>query len=118
MLPTIGVLRPWTDPTQIQINRLPMHVPLGGRERRSLDGTWSLEMFADPDAVPPAALTGNRPRAVKVKVPGNWTMQDLGDFVDKPHYTNIQMPFPGPPPHLPERNPTGVYRRSFTLTKA
>ncbi|HEY7626159.1 MAG TPA: glycoside hydrolase family 2 TIM barrel-domain containing protein, partial [Ilumatobacteraceae bacterium] len=118
MLPTIGTLRPWTDPTQIQINRLPMHVPLNGFERRSLDGTWSLEMFANPDAVPAAAITGERPRAVRVTVPGNWTLQDLGDFIDTPHYTNIQMPFPGPPPRLPERNATGVYQRTFAVPKA
>lgn len=118
MLPTIGVLRPWADPTQIQIDRLPMHVPFNGFERRMLDGMWSLEMFTSPDAVPATAVTGDRPRAVKVSVPGNWTLQDLGDFVDTPHYTNIQMPFPGPPPRLPERNSTGVYRRSFLVPKA
>ncbi|MDX2380252.1 MAG: glycoside hydrolase family 2 TIM barrel-domain containing protein, partial [Acidimicrobiia bacterium] len=43
------------------------------------------------------------------------TMQDLDGFVDTPHYTNVQMPFPGPPPNLPERNPTGVYRRTFVV---
>ena len=29
-----------------------------------------------------------------------------------PQYTNVQMPFPGPPPHVPDDNPTGVYRRT------
>ena len=43
-----------------------------------------------------------------VEVPGCWTMQGVGD---PPQYTNIQMPFPGPPPHVPQLNPTGVYRR-------
>jgi beta-galactosidase len=42
-------------------------------------------------------------------------MQDLGDFVDLPQYTNVQMPFPGPSPSLPDRNPTGVYRRTFAV---
>ena len=66
--------------------------------------------------MPAAALTADRRGgAVTVEVPGNWTMQDLGGFVDLPHYTNIQMPFPGPPPELPERNPTGVYRRSVDI---
>ncbi len=115
MLPVIGALRPWVDPTQIQINRLPMHVPLSGFTRRSLDGPWSLEMFDGPGAVTAGALSGQRFNAVTVDVPGNWTMQDLGGFVDLPHYTNVQMPFPGPPPQLPERNPTGVYRRQFDL---
>ncbi len=115
MLPVVGVLRPWEDPTQLQIGRLPMHVPLGGFDRRSLDGMWSLEMFETPADVPAVAISGRRPRAVDVAVPGNWTMQDIGGFVDLPQYTNVQMPFPGPPPALPERNPTGVYRRNFTV---
>ena len=33
MLPVIGALRPWADPTQLQIHRLPMHVPLRGFRR-------------------------------------------------------------------------------------
>jgi beta-galactosidase len=115
MLPVIGALRPWLDPTVVQLNRLPAHVPLSGLDRRSLDGRWSLEMFDRPDVVPAAALTADRRRAIDVEVPGNWTMQDLGDFVDTPQYTNVRMPFPGPPPILPERNPTGVYRRSFVV---
>jgi beta-galactosidase len=116
MLPVIGALRPWTDPTQLQINRLPMHTPLVGVPTRSLDGSWSLEMFDHPDVVPVAAIGGShRARAVTVDVPGNWTIQDLGGFVDLPQYTNVQMPFAGPPPLLPDRVPTGVYRRSFTV---
>lgn len=118
MLPVVGALRPWSDPTQLQIGRLPMHVPLAGVERRSLDGAWQLELFEHPDAVPATAVTARRPRAVTVDVPGNWTMQDLGGFHDVPQYTNVQMPFPGPPPALPERNPTGVYRRRFTVPAA
>ncbi len=115
MLPVIGELRPWADPALVQLHRLPMHVPLTGFERRSLDGRWLLEMFEHPDRVPATALTGDRPGAVQVAVPGNWTMQDLGEFVDLPHYTNVQMPFPGPPPRLPDRDATGVYRRSFSV---
>jgi beta-galactosidase len=116
-LPVIGELRPWTDPTQLQINRLPMraHLPVGDDAHRSLDGDWSFRLFASPDAVPASAVAGTTPEAGggwrTVAVPGNWTMQIPDDL---PHYLNIQMPFPGPPPQLPERNPTGVYRRTFT----
>jgi beta-galactosidase len=121
MLPVIGALRPWTDPTLLQIGRLAMHTPLTGFERRSLDGTWALAMFEHPDAVPADAVV--RPHGgTNVEVPGNWTMQSLrsGDgtpFVDLPHYTNIQMPFPGAPPTLPSRNPTGVYSTDFTVPR-
>jgi beta-galactosidase len=34
---------------------------------------------------------------------------------DRPHYTNVQMPFAGLPPHVPSPNPTGVYEREFEL---
>ncbi len=120
VLPVLGDLRPWADPEVLQLRRLAMHVPLSGFERLSLDGEWALEMFESPEAVPAEALTGERPRSVAVAVPGNWTMQDLTSpsgeaFVDRPHYTNVKMPFDGPPSRLPERNPTGVYRRTVSV---
>jgi beta-galactosidase len=46
-----------------------------------------------------------------IRVPGTWTLQGY----DKPHYTNTQMPFQALPPRAPEQNPTGLYRRTFTL---
>ena len=52
--------------------------------------------------------TGDWPAA---EVPGCWTMQGF----DRPQYTNVQMPFPGPPPSVPNDNPTGVYRRTVTV---
>lgn len=115
MLPHIGAIAPWTDPEVVSLRRLPMHVPLqlGDDARTSLDGQWAFRLFESPAAVPAEAVTGPTPDDTrKVAVPGNWTVQETGDH---PHYTNVQMPFDGPPPRLPERNPTGVYRRSFTI---
>ena len=117
MLPVVGATRPWADPEAIHLHRLPMHVPLqrGTDAVRSLDGDWWFELFDTPESVPAAAVSGPTPTTGRrVAVPGNWTVQDVGDL---PHYTNVQMPFPGPPPRLPAHNPTGVYRRSFTLGK-
>jgi beta-galactosidase len=117
-LPVIGDIRPWADPTQLQINRLPMRVPLpvGDDARRTLDGVWAFRLWEHPDAVPATAVRGGTPVADgpwrAVSVPGNWTMQVDGDL---PHYTNVQMPFPGPPPTCPNAIPTGVYRRSFRV---
>ena len=34
----------------------------------------------------------------------------------KPHYTNVQYPFPVDPPRVPTENPTGSYRRKVTLS--
>jgi hypothetical protein len=46
-------------------------------------------------------------------IPSNWTMHGF----DRPHYTNIQMPFPHEPPRVPDENPTGLYRTQFDLPK-
>jgi beta-galactosidase len=130
MLPSIAAVRPWADPHVVSLNRLDMRPPgapaatitdarsgAPSRWRRSLDGRWDFRLFDAPDDVPPGAVT--RPVGSRgwhrVAVPGNWTLQDVGDA---PQYTNVQMPFPGPPPRLPDRNPTGVYRRTITVPAA
>src|SRR4029079_11746077 len=66
-------------------------------------------LFDHPDDVRESAITGAAAERT-VAVPGSWTMQDVGDI---PHYTNVQMPFAGPPPALPDRVTTGVYRTTF-----
>jgi len=130
MLPTIGAIRPWADPHVVSLGRLDMRPPTLAVDsidvarspepsspwRRSLDGRWDFRLFDTPDDVTAGAI--ERPpktRAwTKVTVPGNWTLQGVDD---RPQYTNVQMPFDGPPPRLPERNPTGVYRRQVTVPK-
>ena len=115
MLPVIGGLRPWADPELLCLHRLAAHVPLPPVDgaRRSLNGRWSFALFDTPEAVPATAVHGPTPTTgTKLAVPGNWTLQGVDDL---PHYTNVQMPFPGPPPMLPPRNPTGVYRRRVSV---
>ena len=97
------------------ISRLPMANPLlvtGGRSVVSLDGTWRFQLIDRPGDAPAGwetADTSNSPWR-DIEVPGVWTRQDTGDF---PHYTNVQMPWPGNPPDVPVDNPTGLYRRTF-----
>jgi beta-galactosidase len=129
MLPAVGAVRPWADPDVVSLGRRSMRPPTTSGAslesartdarspwRRSLDGTWAFRLFDHPDRVPATAVTAGPDGAAwtNVRVPGNWTLQGVGDL---PQYTNVQMPFPGPPPGLPERNPTGVYRRSFQVPK-
>ena len=78
---------------------------------RSLDGPWEFRLVERPEAAPAAAdrRTGWR----TVDVPSLWTM--LGD--ERPQYTNVVMPFDTSPPAVPERNPTGLYRRDFRLPR-
>jgi beta-galactosidase/evolved beta-galactosidase subunit alpha len=49
----------------------------------------------------------------ELPVPSHWQLNGYG----RPHYTNVQYPFPVEPPIIPTENPTGAYKRSFYLTK-
>jgi beta-galactosidase len=83
--------RPWTTPELTSIGRLPMHsVP--HLDRRELDGRWRFQLLHTPEEELGSSWS-------EAAVPGVWTMQDT---FDKPHYTNVQMPFAGTPPHVPE----------------
>lgn len=140
MLPVIGSIKPWTDPAVTSMGRLPMAPPTAAHAsiadarsadpldtadapwRTTLNGKWAFRLFDHPDNVPAAAITKPATAAgwTKVAVPGNWTMQDVVDQngdTDLPQYTNVQMPFDGPPPNLPDRIPTGVYRRDLNVPK-
>lgn len=49
-----------------------------------------------------------------IVVPGHWQLQGAG-ALDPPIYTNTNYPFPNHPPYAPTRNPTGLYRRTFSV---
>ena len=93
---------PWRDPELVASGREPMHAITRPAEL-SLDGEWRFQLLAHPEA---PIEDGWR----EIVVPGCWTMQDTTDV---PHYTNVQMPWPGEAPDVPAANPTGVYERTF-----
>jgi beta-galactosidase len=95
---------PWQDPQLVSQGRLPMSA-IPRNAELALDGRWSFQLLDRPEAPLGADWSA-------IDVPGCWTMQG---FDDLPHYTNVQMPFPGQPPEIPAQNPTGVYRRTFEL---
>lgn len=118
------------SPECISLNRLPMRATLYpfptardaaslDREKspwyQSLNGPWQFRMAERPEKVVPAdvAVETDRSGWDHLEVPGNWTMQGYG----KPHYTNVQMPFPDDPPFVPDDNPTGIYTREFTIPR-
>ncbi len=121
-----GVPRPWHEPTIVGVGRLPMRPqlpvypsveealaadPFDRGKLVDLDGTWDFRFFNNPDEGY-AALFDSKPATwSSIGVPGNWTLAGW----DKPHYTNVQMPFPDLPPVPPSDNPTGLYRRTFRL---
>ncbi len=120
--------RSWEIPELTQINRLParsFHFPFPNAKSaatrnpekskwvKSLDGEWSFDYFDMPEDLP-AALPGELPEgAATIEVPGNWTRQGW----DKPHYTNVQMPFENTPPTVPDQNPTGLFRKIISIPK-
>lgn len=131
---------PWESPELTSKNRLPMRSPLfpfptaegaradasaGPRGRGlsglpggnpwvlSLDGRWTFALASSPDATPESweKLDFDDSAWDGVSVPGSWSLQGH----DKPHYTNVVMPFGNVPPAPPASNPTGLYRRRFAL---
>ena len=121
--------KPWETPELTEINRLPARATLYpfeneeqalscNREKspwfQCLNGEWKFALVDKPENVIEGFEEENFDDANwgEVTVPGNWTMQDVGDY---PHYTNVQMPWKTQPPHVPEDNPTGLYRTTFTV---
>ena len=100
--------------------------------RLRLDGTWRFALAENPASVP-RGMTFARGVTVahggsagpcfadedfddsgwgSIRVPGTWTLQGY----DKPHYTNVVMPFGNVPPSVPSsHNPTGLYRIRFDM---
>ena len=87
-----------------------IRISLGPTSSRST-GSGGSRWRDRPDQVLDADLVGATAEWSEVEVPGCWTMQGF----DSPQYTNVQMPFAGPPPNVPDANPTGVYRRAVTV---
>ena len=121
----------WQSPEMVSFRRLPSRSPLVpypsvesactySREKTpwllSLNGEWDFTLLHRPeDVAAEMVATDFNPKANgfrKIPVPSNWTLQDT---FDRPHYTNVQMPFPEEPPQVPKENPTGVYRTHFTV---
>ncbi|WP_439693604.1 glycoside hydrolase family 2 TIM barrel-domain containing protein [Curtobacterium sp. SP.BCo] len=73
----------------------------------SLDGEWDFRWSPVAD-VP---LPGPEDEWGTIPVPAHWVLHGHG----APSYTNLQYPFPIDPPHPPEENPTGDYRRTFDV---
>ncbi|KQO48270.1 MULTISPECIES: glycoside hydrolase family 2 TIM barrel-domain containing protein [unclassified Frigoribacterium] len=100
--PDSGLIGP--EAGVVSYRRLPM-TAIRRAPDLDLDGRWSFQLLPSWDAELSSSWD-------EVTVPELWTMREA---IDRPHYTNITMPFDLVPPHVPSANPTGVYRRSFDL---
>jgi beta-galactosidase len=79
-----------------------------------LNGTWKFYFANTPEGTPKDFFLPKFKDAgwSDIMVPSNWEMQGFGD----PLFRNVNQPFRANPPFIPrEYNPTGSYRRTFTL---
>ena len=123
-----GATRTWVHPETVSIGRLPARATLfpfpdaqaAMAVRReaspfylSLNGDWRFRMVDRPEAIPADFAEPGLDEGAwgSIPVPANWTLHGH----DRPHYTNIQMPFPDAPPNVPDENPTGLYRTRVTI---
>jgi beta-galactosidase len=93
-----------------------------------LNGDWSFRLLARAPGTPAGrdvlpegepvdgfAAAGYDDEAWEpIPVPSHWVLTGDGRR-GGPIYTNVQFPFPTEPPFAPDDNPTGDYRRRFTL---
>ena len=125
-----GLIRAWESPELTSLNKLPPRASFipcatprqalareAGKSTRvlSLNGEWAFRLFASPEAAV-ESLAKDRAASptdawTTLQVPGHPEMQGQG----RPHYTNVQMPWPQRPPHVPAENPTALYRRTFEV---
>jgi beta-galactosidase len=77
-----------------------------------LSGRWRFRYSTAADL--PADFTGcdyDDANWDTIAVPAHWQLHGYG----QPAYTNVRYPFPVDPPFVPDENPTGDYRLTFTL---
>ncbi|MCR2792751.1 DUF4981 domain-containing protein [Microbacterium sp. zg.Y625] len=91
------------DSTEPFVSRLPMHALRRPSSRTLVE--WEFQLLSDPDGHPGEVWH-------KVSLPELWTMTEQ---TDRPHYTNVTIPFDAVPPQTPAHNPTGVYRTTVHI---
>ena len=80
--------------------------------RIELAGDWAFRLSPRADAPEDFAERGFDDAGWdRLPVPSHWQLHGYG----APAYTNVRYPFPVDPPHVPDENPTGDYRRHFTV---
>ncbi|WP_438347970.1 glycoside hydrolase family 2 TIM barrel-domain containing protein [Paenibacillus sp. FA6] len=122
------MMNDWENHRLLQRNRLPARatfIPFGDDESALcyerelspyymlLNGNWKFN-YAPTPAHAPSSFHEEDFDASNwddLAVPSCWQMHGYG----RPHYSNVIYPFPVVPPLVPTENPTGSYRREFTV---
>jgi beta-galactosidase/evolved beta-galactosidase subunit alpha len=118
----------WENPSLTHRNRLPARsysfpfpdeesALLGERGAspwfKLLSGVWKFHYAPSPAEAPQGFFEDsfNAGGWDDLAVPSCWQMHGYG----RPHYTNVNFPFPVDPPRVPSENPTGCYLRTFVV---
>lgn len=121
----------WEDPHQLHVNCERPHayiIPYESEEKarkgirgtsryfKSLNGVWKFRYHDTVHNVEDGFYAENYDTCGwdELVVPSNWQMYGY----DKPHYTNVNYPYPCDPPFVPNDNPAGLYIRDFTVEEA
>ena len=102
-------MRFYEDPTHFQENRLPQrayYIPENEGAYTLLNGDWDF-CYYEADYMEEEVPS----KWDSIPVPGCWQLFGYGT----PHYTNVRYPHPVDSPYVPNENPLGIYRRSFTV---
>ncbi len=90
-----------------------------GSRQLSLDGIWKFRFCPGLRDLTAGfeATDFDDTRFDDIAVPSCWQLAGVPGRprYSPPAYTNVAYPFPVDPPRVPDRNPTGEYRRHFTL---
>mgnify|MGYP004624848685 FL=1 len=104
-------MRFYENPLKTSQNRLKQrayYIPGGCSEYTLLNGVWDFAFFENGDAAPDEISTWD-----KIDVPSCWQLKGY----EEPNYSNINFPYPCDPPYVPDINPMGVYRRTFSVSE-
>lgn len=82
------------------------------QKKISLNGEWDFK-YVDAPELSPEGFEQSRACEGwdKIDVPSVWQLRGY----DKMHYTDVLYPFPVNPPHVPDENPTGIYKKTVVL---
>ena len=116
-------MREWEDPKTFAVNKRLPHAnriffldqkTLKDYNFRSLNGEWDFKYLSNQNTYQREFYRKNFSTADwdQITVPSNWQLEGY----DRPHYTNVNYPFPVEPPKVPSENPAGLYRREFYLS--
>lgn len=115
-------MKEWEDPKIFAVNKRNAHAnrlffldkeSLANYNFHSLNGEWDFKYLPNHNTYQQKFYREDFSTADwdQITVPSNWQLEGY----DRPHYTNVNYPFPVDPPKVPSENPAGLYRRKFYL---